>query len=253
MWSLLARTCFSSLSSFAVTAGIMALAEAVYVLFGFGAGLIAVGSLAMVLPDVTDVVVLLLLVNVPAELYVVARGRRDVAWRGVLLICAGIAAGVPAGTWILGRSEPQIVLFVLGAFLVVVGALFLLLPPGARLRLPSWSAPPTGVLSGLLAGMFGTGGPPVILYYRLAGADKRAFRGNLMAIFLLISAVRIPSYVVAGLITWERLWSTVAVFPAVLLGAVVGSLVHLKIEELTFQRLVSLGLGAIGVLLLVRT
>ena len=54
----------------------MLLAEAVYVLFGFGAGLIAVGSLAMVMRQVTDVVVLLLLTNLPPELYVVGTERR---------------------------------------------------------------------------------------------------------------------------------------------------------------------------------
>ena len=38
-------------------------------LLGFVAGLVAVGALALLVPDIRDVVVLLLLVNLPAELF----------------------------------------------------------------------------------------------------------------------------------------------------------------------------------------
>ena len=62
-------------------------------------------------------------------------------------------------------------------------------------------AGPVGLSSGLLTGLFGTGGPPLVLYYQLSGADKAAFRGNLMAIFLLMTLVRVPSYAGMGLIT----------------------------------------------------
>jgi hypothetical protein len=89
-----------------------------------------------------------------------------------------------------------------------------------------------------------------VLYYRLSGADKAAFRGQLMAIFLLMTAVRVPSYAVFGLITPTRLWSALAVMPAVLCGAIIGNRIHIEIGETTFQRLVSAALLIIGLLLL---
>jgi hypothetical protein len=46
----------------------------------------------------------------------------------------------------------------------------------------------------ILSGLFGTGGPPLILYFPLSGITKVAFRGSLMALFLLISEVRLPVY-----------------------------------------------------------
>jgi len=250
---LVAGSVFGSWPVLAAASATMLVAEAVYVLFGFGAGLIAVGTLATVMPRLTDVVVLLLLVNLPVELVVVARSRGEVRWRGVLLICAGIALGVPLGTAALGLGDARFVLVLLGAFLVLAGLAFLLLPATVRpVRWPPWSGPLWGLLSGVLAGLFGTGGPPVILYYRLAGAEKAAFRGNLMAVFLLITLVRLPSYAVGGLITVDRLVGAAMVFPAVLLGALLGNRIHLQIRELTFQRLVAVGLLALGVLLLAR-
>ena len=100
--------------------------------------------------------------------------------------------------------------------------------------------------------MFGTGGPPLIVYYRFNGVSKAVFRGNLMAIFLLMTAVRVPSYAAFGLITWPRIWSSFAVLPAVLLGALIGNRIHLRIGEAAFRRLVAVALVAIGLVLLSR-
>ena len=72
-----------------------------------------------------------------------------------------------------------------------------------------------------------------------------------MAIFLLMTAVRVPSYAALGLITAPRLLSALAVMPAVLLGAFIGNRIHLELEENTFRRIVSAALLVIGILLLV--
>jgi uncharacterized membrane protein YfcA len=244
------ETVFSSLPQFLVACAVLAFAEAIYVMLGFGAGLIAVGTLALLMPGLRDVVVLLLLVNLPAELYVVLSSRRHISWRGVLLVYLGIAAGIPLGSWLLSTGDLSLLLTLLGAVLVLVGGMFLLAPERAPRTIPAWIAPPVGLMSGVLTGLFGTGGPPLIFYYRLRGLDKAAFRGNLMAIFLLMTVVRVPSYAAFGLITAPRLWSSLAVFPAVLAGAWIGNRVHLSIEEPAFRRLVSLALVLIGLVLL---
>ncbi len=231
---------------------VLVVAQAVYVLFGFGAGLIAVGAMALFMPQVTDVVVLLLLVSLPAEISVVSKARKQIAWRGVWQVCAGLALGVLIGTRILNVTEPSSVLTALAGVLILAGAAFLLMPSGRAVSWPAWSRPTVGLTSGVLAGLFGTGGPPLILYFRLSGADKAAFRGNLMAIFLVTTAVRLPAYALTGLITAPRLLSALALLPAALLGGWLGHRIHLQVSEETFRRLVSVALCAIGVLLLLR-
>lgn len=230
----------------------MAAAQAVYVLFGFGAGLIAVGGMALFMPDVTDVVVLLLLVCLPSELLVVSQSRREIEWRGVAVLMVGIAAGIVIGSHVLSRTEPTFVLTLLAWFLIAAGAAFLLAPPEAQIRWPAWLGAPIGVLSGVLAGLFGTGGPPLILFYQLAGVDKTRFRGHLMAIFMVMSFVRLPTYALLGLITAPRLASAGAILPAALLGAWIGHRVHLGISERRFRQSVSVALCLLGLLLLVR-
>ncbi len=245
-------TIFSSPLEFALTCAVLIIAQLVYVLFGFGSGLIAVGSLALIFPELKDVVVLLLLVNLPAELFVSWQARREIRWRPIIGLGTGIAVGIPAGAWLLTTSEPRILLTVLGWFLIGVGLLFLKLPAGGRFSPRPYAAPPTGLLSGILTGLFGTGGPPLIIWYHLSAVGKTAFRANLMTIFLLMSAVRVPSYAASGLVTGTRLWSSLLVMPAVLFGAWLGHRLHVKISEHTFRRLVSFLLAALGAVLLIR-
>ena len=242
---------FGSWPQYLITCLVLLLAEAIYVLFGFGAGLIAVGALAMVLADVKDVVVMMMLVSLPPELLVVATSHKQISWKGVGLVCAGVVLGLPLGTVALEYGDPSFLLTALGAFLIVVGLAFLLLPAAGSVRWPSWSAPLVGSVAGALGGMFGTAGPPLILYYRLAGMTKGAFRGNLMAVFLLLGLYRLPVYAVTGLLTAERLLSAAAVLPAVALGAGIGHRVQLRLDERTFARLVAVALAVIGLLLLV--
>lgn len=239
---------FSGWVQYLLTCAVLVIAQLVYVLFGFGAGLIAVGSLALVYPDMQDAVVLLLLVNLPAEMWVVWHSRRDIRWRPILGLGSGIAVGIPLGTWLLKTGDPSLVLTILGVFLMVVGLVFMRLPAGGRIHPHPAAAPPTGLLSGLLTGLFGTGGPPLIIWYHLSTATKSAFRGNLMTIFLMMTFVRVPSYIVGGLVTAPRLWSSLTVMPAVLLGAWLGNRLHLTISEQRFRRLVSLLLVVLGLL-----
>ena len=239
---------FESLNQYILACGVLVVAQLVYVLFGFGSGLISVGVLALVFPDIRDVVVLLLLVNLPAELWVTWKTHAEIRWRPITVLGAGIALGIPLGAFVLNHSEPGIILIVLGWFLVAVGLVFLRLPSAGKMVPPTWAAPPTGFLSGLLTGLFGTGGPPLIVWYHLSSPHKAAFRSNLMTIFLLMTLIRVPTYAANGMITMERLASMVVVMPAVVFGGWLGHRMHVEISEILFRRLVSgllvvLGLG----------
>jgi len=248
----LPATIFTDPLQFALTCVVLVVAQVIYVLFGFGSGLTAVGTLALLFPEIKDVVVLLLLVNLPAELLVAWGTRHHLEWRPLLGISAGVVVGIPIGARLLSRGDPTLILTMLGWFLVAVGLVFLRLPSGGRHRPPAWAGPPTGLVSGLLTGLFGTGGPPVIIWYHLSAADKTVFRGHLMTIFLLMTIVRVPSYVATGLLTAPRLWSGLAVLPAVLLGAWLGHRLHVRISDRLFRILVCVLLVLLGAMLLIR-
>ena len=73
-----------------------------------------------------------------------------------------------------------------------------------------------------------------------------------MAIFLVTTAVRLPTYVASGLVTAPRLTSAVALLPAAMLGGFIGHRIHVGLSEATFRRSISIALCVIGALLLCR-
>ena len=69
----LEATFFSSYPQLILTGMVVLIAQAIYVLFGFGLGLIGVGLLAMFIQPFTNIVVLLLFIALPAEIYVLCK------------------------------------------------------------------------------------------------------------------------------------------------------------------------------------
>ncbi|MBE0564428.1 MAG: sulfite exporter TauE/SafE family protein [Krumholzibacteria bacterium] len=246
------ETIFSGPLQYALTCAVLVLAQIVYVLFGFGSGLVALGLLALLFPDIKDPVVVLLLVNLPAEVLLSWRARREVRWKPIAILGVGIAAGIPVGTRLLNTTDTALAMAALGWFLIAVGLVFLRLPARRDRDLPGWLAVPTGLASGVLNGLFGAGGPPVIIWYHLTAPNKTAFRGSLMTLFLLMGLIRVPVYALSGLVTPARLVSMLAVLPAVLLGAWIGDRIHIRLSDAAFRRLVAGALAVLGMLLLLK-
>ena len=248
----LEATFFSSYSQLILSCLIILLAQMIYVIFGFGLGLIAVGLLALFIQPVTNVIVLVLFIGLPAEIYVVYRSWKNISWQGIFMIGGGVVLGIILGTLILKYGDPGFILTILAFFLIFSGIVFLLAQSEVVIHCPSWCAPLIGISAGLLDGMFGTGGPPLVFYYQLSGMKKQAFRGHLMALFLLMALVRYPSYALSGLITPARFLSAVYVFPAVLLGIWLGNRIHIQVSEKGFRKMISFGLIVIGIILLIK-
>ena len=247
------QTIFSSAPQFLSACAIILLAQAIYVMSGFGAGLIALGCLTLVSLDVRDVVVTVLLLNVPGAAFVVAFSWRQISWREVLRICIGVTLGTTLGTYLLATSSPELVTRVLAALMVLTGLCFIGMPPTTnKFRFPTWTQVPVGVGAGLLSGFLGGGGPPLIIYYRLSGVSKVVFRGNLMAIFLATTLIRVAASAAEGLLTATRVTSAGVMMPAALLGMWLGKGLHARVSEPVFRKTVSIALAVLGTLLLLR-
>lgn len=232
---------------------VLLLAQTVYVTVGFGSGLLALGCLALLQLDVTDVVVTLMFTSLPAELAVVWRSWRQLDWAAVFRVCVGVAIGTAIGTVLLATQPPEYLVQLLGTLLLLCGFAFLLIArTSVALVWPSWTQLPIGLSSGMLSGLLGAGGPPLVIYYRLAGASKDTFRGSLMAIFLAATLVRVAASGASGLVTVTRVTSAGCLLPAAALGIVLGKALHSKLSEAGFRAAISVGLAALGLGLLLR-
>jgi hypothetical protein len=250
---------FPSIGVFVLCALVIAGASLIYATVGFGAGMFAIATLAMILPQLADAVATLLLLTLVTEIWVLLHAWRDARGRLLLGLVPTMAIGLWFGTQVLISIDVGLLKRGLGIVVAAAGVWFIISQrkPAAANTAQSpnrnrhtWTSLPAGLISGVLAGMFGTGGPPVIVYLRGYGLAKGAFRATLLWYFLIMSAGRAAVYNHAGVLTTRELWAAAWLLPATALGTVVGMYVHRRLSERQFGLGVSTLLVILGVLLI---
>jgi hypothetical protein len=214
---------------------------------GFGSGLIAVPLLALKLP-LTFVVPLILLTDFTASTTLGGLSFRQVAWDEIRRLALPSVLGVAAGTWLLVSLPREPMLIGLGSF-VILFALRNLLLSGRQPRViaAAW-AWPAAFAGGTVGAMFGTGGPPYVIYLTHRLFDKGQLRATFSGLFFLEGLVRIIIFLVSGLLLNTALFTAYLVAMPVALAALwAGSHVHTHLSNDQMLKLISLILIVSGV------
>jgi len=194
-----------------------------------------------------------LLLCLPTEVTVTWQSRRLQDWRRTALVLAAALPTLALGAWLLDTIDAGLLAFFLGLLIVVLGFYYLLLEAHLRLAFTRrWHLPAASAVGGILGGLFGVAGPPLIVYFKSLRLDKDAFRAALIGIWLCMTCVKIPMYAGLGMYSARSLWWALILLPASFAGARVGMRLHRAVSEAAFRRFTSLLLIASGVLLAVR-
>ena len=95
-----------------------------------------------------------------------------------------------------------------------------------------WWSVPTGFSGGLIGALFGTGGPPYVVYLSHRLHDKTQLRGTLTGLFMLDGAFRFVAFIYMGLLLQEHMVSSILLsIPVMGLGLYLGNKVHLGITH----------------------
>ena len=232
-----------NLEQVAATALILLVAYFIRGITGFGSGLISVPLLALFLP-LKFVVPLILLLDFTASIVIGGLNFKRVKWGEVgVLIPFGIV-GVVLGTTLLVNlpSEPMLIALAVFVFIFALRSLFNI--HGDKPASRAWAVP-ASLTGGTVGALFGTGGPPYVIYLSHRIRDKSDLRATFSALFFTEGLMRIASFVVAGLLMSGQVWVTYfAALPLVLGMLYLGGRVHVGLSQQQMTRLV-------GVLLLV--
>ena len=261
---------FPDMTTFVLCSLIVVGAQLIYAAAGFGAGMFSVAMLAIVLPDLAGAVVTLYVLTFLAEIWVLLHAWRQAKGRLLLGLLPTTVVGMWLGTELLLLGNVVWLKGVLGMIVAMAGAWFVFEEYRRRGRLsqpqpvsdeeanpPSHRTRKTylnllvGLVAGTLAGLFGTGGPPVIVLLRGYGLSKGAFRATLLLYFLMASILRGGSYLHAGLLNMNGIAAAIWLLPASILGTILGMVVHRRLSENHFATAVSVLLMILGVVLLV--
>jgi hypothetical protein len=167
--------------------------------------------------------------------------RRDVPWRLVARSMLLVLISIPLGVVLLGTLTElgkEQVRQVFGLVVLALVLVYVLWRPEPRERVhPGWTV--VAMLSGgLLAGMCGMAGPPIVLWAMSHRWSSQRTRATLWAIFLGMTPLGLVFlYHRFGFVVLESGGLALLMIPAVLAGALPGMWIGNRIPKIWLRRL----------------
>jgi len=197
---------------------------------GFGSGLIAIPLLAHFLP-LTFVVPMVLVLDLVASIILSSHTRLLVRWDEIRFLLPASIVGIIIGTVMLVSLPREPLLVSLGLFVIFFGLRYVFNVHGEN-PISRWWSVPTGLSGGLIGALFGTGGPPFVVYLSHRLHDKTQLRGTLSGLFLIDGAFRLITFLSMGLmIQTDMLTALLMGLPITGIGLYLGNKVHLGITH----------------------
>ncbi|MEO9078041.1 MAG: sulfite exporter TauE/SafE family protein [Rhodanobacter sp.] len=215
--------------------------------FGFGAALIAVPLLALLMP-VSVAVPVAVLISITVAVFLLALDWRHVHVRSAGWLVLSTLAGMPLGLLLLTQVPEGIVKVCLGTVIIAFSG-FLLFRRHQPLLTNDNFTPIFGFVAGILGGAYGMNGPPLVLFGTLRGWSPLHFRATLQGYFLPASILTMTGYWLTGL--WKPVVTHyyVIALPVVMVAIGLGRVISGRMNERVFHRFVHVGLIVIGTVL----
>lgn len=200
---------------------------------GFGFMMVSIPLITIFIDPHLAVPVMLIQVSV-TSIPIMLHARRHLRIRRMWMMALAGMAGVPIGTLLLRLLDASILRLFIGA-LVTAAAIAMLFGFRKTLGRERVASVPIVFASGVLGAATGLAGPPVILFYNNQSIEPQEFRANLVAYFIMLDVVTLPSFFIAGLFTREAILLGVYLLPASLLGILAGIGINRLVKERLFR------------------
>jgi len=225
----------------------LALAGVVKGALGIGIPLVGISLLSLVLPVPQAVALLPVPIIVANTWQVLASGIFLATCRRFAALLVAMLAGAVIGGGMLTSVDQQLLMVVLG---LVVLSFALLELTRVRLRVPvrhqALAGAGCGLAGGILGGMSGIFGPPVIVFLVSLDLRKEEFVGTIASIYLTSGVILGATLTGYGVTGWTELgWSAAATVP-LLAGMSLGQWLRKRTGERVFRNTLLVLLVLVG-------
>lgn len=222
---------------------------------GFGLAMIVMGVTSgfglVPVPYIATVVSFVMLVNSGVAL----PGRlHQIDWPVALIIMLGIVPSGILGVLLLdylSTDFSRLLEFLLGVVIVYSGITSAFQPPQLKTKSSAFSFFTSGFFSGLLGGMFGMPGPPIIFHLYRQPIPLIVVRNMLLLIFAMISATRTLFVMAQGQLDPDTYLVSVLAIPVVALMTIVAHKYPPPLRTEAIRRIAYTVLVIIGVALMI--
>ena len=219
-------------------------------LTGFGSGLLMVPLLLLFL-DMKLVVPTATLLAVLCGIFLIStfQTRKWIRKDVLPMMIVGVLVGTILGTYVLRSCKSSMLEKLFGLFIFCYALRMLFGGKREGKEVKNYVGLMAGFLSGGLGGVFAAGGPPIVIYLSGKIKDKQVFRATVIFFFLVANTWRLTMFCYTRLINGEVVRFTLYLLPAFIIGNLAGSVLHVKINQVLFNRIVALVLLITGVFL----
>jgi uncharacterized protein len=182
--------------------------------------------------------------------------RKHTQWHYLWRLMPWTALGVVFGYLTLGRISDHATKSLIGGIIISLAALsfwrrYKSVLNDERAAAFHWSvAALIGMAVGFITLVANAAGPLMAIYLVAMRLPKMEYVGTAAVFFMLLNLFKVPFMVDLGLITAQSFGFNLVLAPAVVLGALVGRWLLVRVNQNLFEQLV-LGLSAIGGILLI--
>ncbi len=218
---------------------------------GFGGALVMMMTLPYFVPMKTATA-LAGLVCVPMCISIAYRYRSKIQIKKVLLPTAIYLVSSAICIHIAARINLDSLKAVFGLLLIGLAAYFTFFSAKLNLKGSFKSALICAGLSGVTGGLFGIGGPLLVLYYVAVTQDKEEYLGTMNFIFMITESYSAGMRYLNGLITPDLYTTILFGFVAMVAGSLVGSRVVAKLDGNKMKKGIYLLLAVSGAITFIR-
>ncbi|WCG35363.1 sulfite exporter TauE/SafE family protein [Companilactobacillus farciminis] len=223
--------------------------------FGFGEALVTMPLLALIAFDLQTSTALIgalgLIVAVPVAL----KYRQHIDLATLKRLVIGSILGIPVGILIIKLGSPQIIMKVLGSFIVIYGVYNLYAlkrQKASNFKISDKYDYLAGIVSGILGASFNSHGVPIVVYGTAKKWDADKLRGILQGHFVCVGSLVVLSQLASGMWNIEVVKLLAMVIPLLLIVIPLENWINSKIDSQHFTKYVYMVLIIFGLILLLK-
>ena len=219
--------------------------------FGAGAGILPVPLTAIALGGSQHMLPVMLPILICGDVFSIIHYPRAIQWRNIAMLVPSCIAGVALGSVVLmaiygNRHSQGSVSSVLDLFVGGICLAFLVLQVWRHFRESRltersepyrprvWHGLVTGTVAGITSTLSHAAGVLIALFLLPQKLDKRVFVGTCVVYFFFGNLVKFAPYAALGLFTAPRVWTSLVVLPAVVVGTGAGLLLSRRFSGRAF-------------------
>ena len=219
---------------------------------GFGFGIFIMTALPFLMPSYAEAVTLSGLLSLTSATVIMFKYVKYVTWKRILPIMVAFAVFSTIAVVLLDRIEGPAMRITLGLMLILLSFYFSffkdkiqkIIRPTAGWQLGA------GSLSGVMGGLFGMQGPPVVLYLIASEPTKDHYMGMIQTYAVLTNVTMVISRAFNGYVTPAVGTAYLYGFGGLVIGVLAGNWAFKRIPSKIFTYIVYAYIGISGAIIL---